>query len=196
MEHPGTQGRGAQRGIAAGQGQRPVDFYTVFELIDLRSFSNLWFWIALAVLWSSASHWVLGVPFDMITRARRAEGSEAAGDVDLLSHINARRILYIQRLAGMWLVAAVAFVLTGLGIMGFAYEVEFAQAVLLLGGPMTVVGALSVRAAGRIETEALTGPALWRLLARHRLAVQGIGVVAIFVTALWGMWQNMTTSAL
>ena len=43
----------------------------VFELIDMRSFSNLWFWIALAVLWSSVSHWVLGVPWDMVMRARK-----------------------------------------------------------------------------------------------------------------------------
>lgn len=174
-----------------------MDWYdTVFEVIDLRSFSNLWFWIALAVLWSSASHWVLGVPYDMITRARRSEGTDAAGDVDLLTHINARRILYIQRLAGSWLVGTVAFVLTGLAIMGFAYGVEFAQAVLLLGGPMAAVGVLAVRAAARIEAEALTGPALWRLLGRHRLAVQGIGMVSILVTALWGMWQNMNVSAL
>ena len=24
---------------------------TIFEVIDMRSFSNLWFWIALAVVW-------------------------------------------------------------------------------------------------------------------------------------------------
>ncbi len=43
----------------------------IFDLIDMRSFSNLWYWIALAVTWSSTSHWVLGVPFDMVLRARR-----------------------------------------------------------------------------------------------------------------------------
>ncbi|MCU0909379.1 MAG: component of SufBCD complex, partial [Rhodobacteraceae bacterium] len=32
-----------------------MDWYlTVFEVIDMRSFSNLWYWIGLAVLWSSA----------------------------------------------------------------------------------------------------------------------------------------------
>ncbi|MEC7258626.1 MAG: component of SufBCD complex, partial [Pseudomonadota bacterium] len=49
-----------------------MDWYSsIFELIDMRSFSNLWFWIALAVTWSTTSHWVLGVPFDMVNRARR-----------------------------------------------------------------------------------------------------------------------------
>ena len=50
-----------------------MDWYdTVFEVIDMRSFSNLWYWIGLAVLWSSVSHWVLGVPYDSILRAKRA----------------------------------------------------------------------------------------------------------------------------
>ncbi len=32
-----------------------MDWYaTVFELIDMRSFSNLWYWIALAVVWYAA----------------------------------------------------------------------------------------------------------------------------------------------
>ena len=49
---------------------RALDWYqSIFELIDMRSFSNLWYWIALAVMWSTASHWVLGVPWDMVIRA-------------------------------------------------------------------------------------------------------------------------------
>ncbi|QYK39973.1 MAG: component of SufBCD complex [Paracoccaceae bacterium] len=167
---------------------------TVFEVIDMRSFSNLWFWIAVAVLWSSASHWVLGVPFDMVARARR-HGGTAAEDLDTLVRINARRILYIVRVSGLWLTAIIAFMLTALMIMGFWYRQEFAQAVLLLAGPMTVVGLLSFRTALRIEAEAASGPALWRRLTLHRMAVQGVGVVAIFATALWGMYQNLNIGA-
>ena len=49
-----------------------LDWYdSVFEVIDLRSFSNLWYWIGLAVFWSSVSHWILGVPYDSIMRAKR-----------------------------------------------------------------------------------------------------------------------------
>ena len=51
-------------------------FRAIFELIDMRSFSSLWFWILLAVTWSTASHWVIGVPYDLIQRARRT-GPEA-----------------------------------------------------------------------------------------------------------------------
>ncbi len=83
----------------------------IFELIDLRSFSNLWFWIALAVLWSTSSHWVLGVPFDMITRARR-QGGQAQVDLEDIVRHQHRRMLYIGRTAGLWLVAIAAFMVT------------------------------------------------------------------------------------
>lgn len=66
----------------------------VFEVIDMRSFSNLWFWIALAVMWSSASHWVLGVPFDMVGRAAK-NGGQAESDLEDLVRINANRLLFI-----------------------------------------------------------------------------------------------------
>ena len=168
---------------------------TVFEVIDMRSFSNLWFWIAVAVLWSSASHWVLGVPWDMIARARR-HGGAAAADLETLAHINARRILFIGRVSGLWLAGIASFMLTGLAVLGFVYRIEFAQAVLLLLGPMTAVGLLTLRTARAIEAAEATGPDLWRRLTRHRMAVQALGMVSIFVTAMWGMWQNLNASVL
>lgn len=165
-------------------------YQIIFELIDMRSFSNLWFWIALAVLWSSASHWVLGVPFDMITRARRL-GGEAEADLETLVRINVSRMLYISRTSGLWLVAFACAMITTLALLGFVYDVEFAQAVLFLMVPMTVLWMLSLRTARRIEAGENAGDALYRRLHRHRIATQALGMVSIFVTALFGMWQNM-----
>ena len=165
-------------------------YQTVFELIDMRSFSNLWYWIALAVMWSSASHWVVGVPFDMVARARKA-GGQAEADLDALTAINVRRLLYIVDVAGLWLVAVTAFLLTVLAIMGFGYGIEFAQAVLLLALPMTLVFALSIRTARKISTLQETGAALRRRLSWHRLTIQGVGMVSILLTAMFGMYQNM-----
>jgi len=80
-----------------------LDWYqTVFELIDMRSFSNLWYWIALAVVWSTTSHYVLGVPYDMITRAKRS-GGEAEADLHDLVRVNVNRLLYIAGAAGLWI---------------------------------------------------------------------------------------------
>ena len=54
---------------------------SLFSTIDLRSFSNLWFWLMLAVAWSNVTHYVMGVPFDMVQRAKRkglSIGTDAA----------------------------------------------------------------------------------------------------------------------
>jgi hypothetical protein len=173
-----------------------VDWYKmIFDLIDLRSFSNLWYWIALAVMWSTTSHWVLGVPFDLVTRARR-RGGEAAQDLHDLVEINSRRIVYIARVAGLWIIASGAFIFSVLAVLGFFYWIEFAQAVFLLLVPMTIVGALSLSTAQQILVQEMEGEDLYRKISRHRIKVQAIGMVSIFVTSLWGMWQNMQVFAI
>ena len=169
-----------------------MDWYElIFVLIDMRSFSNLWYWIGLAVLWSSSSHWIMGVPFDMITRARR-NGGQAMQDLQDISRINAGRLLYISRSAGIWIIAFTSFVLTTLGILAFWQGVEFAQATFLLLAPMVLVGWMSLRTAYRIEQEQPLEGQLITVLMRHRMAVQFVGMVAIFVTSLFGMYQNMS----
>ncbi len=173
-------------------------FDTVFELINMRSFSNLWYWIALAVTWSSASHWVLGVPFDMVLRARR-KGGRAAEDLVTLTRVNVARLLTIGREGGVVLSVGVSFVLTCLGVLGFGYGMEFAQAVFLIAFPLSFVGLLSLRAAGRFEpllNDGIAPDALARLLARHRVSIQAVGMVAILVTTMWGMLHNFSISVL
>jgi hypothetical protein len=168
---------------------------TVFDVIDMRSFSNLWYWIALAVLWSSASHWVMGVPFDMMTRARR-EGGQAQIDLEDLARINSGRLLGVVRAAAVLIVAMACFWLSILALLAFFYDVEFAQAVFFLVAPMTIVVWLSVRCAHRIEAGEGTGPELYRLLVIHRRSLQVLGMVSICVTAFFGMWQNLSISIL
>lgn len=176
-----------------------MDWYeSIFELIDMRSFSNLWFWIALAVLWSTVSHWVLGVPWDMIMRARRSgfEG-EAFQDLNDMVRINVNRLLYIFRQSGLLITGFVFFALTVMVLLGFVFGREFAQALSLLGIPMALVWALSVRTASRLQSAPpADGAELFKRLYMHRLVTQMIGVFSIFVTAIWGMLQNMNASVL
>ncbi|WP_147124938.1 component of SufBCD complex [Shimia ponticola] len=173
-----------------------MDFYTtIFEVIDMRSFSNLWYWIALAVLWSSAAHWTLGVPYDMIQRARR-KGAEAQHDLEDITRINVKRLLMISSVAGLLILGFAMFLLTTLGLLAFYYSVEFAQALFLMVLPMSLVGALSVSAAQKINERNIQGHELIRVLLRHRFWIQVIGVFAIFFTALWGMYQNLRLGVL
>ena len=170
-----------------------MDWYDLlFELIDMRSFSNLWYWIALATVWSMASHWVLGVPFDMLVRARR-RGGQALQDFEDMVRVNITRLLYIDGTAGLWVTGLTLFALGSLGTLAFWYWIEFAQALFFILAPMSIVGALSLRTARRIAARGEGGTALFAPMIRHRIAVQGIGMVSIFVTAIWGMARNMST---
>lgn len=163
---------------------------TLTEIIDLRSFSNLWYWIALAVMWSSASHWILGVPYDMVHRARRTDG-QSAQDLDDLVRINVNRVIYVVDMAGFWILGIACFVLSSLATLGFVLQVEFAQAVFLLLFPMSVVGLLNLVTARAIRAQNPTGEQLYRRLAICRVAIQMVGLISIFVTAMWGMYQNL-----
>lgn len=170
-------------------------FDTVFDFIDMRSFSNLWYWIALAVFWSVTSHWVMGVPHDMLIRARR-EGGQVQTDVEELARISTQRILAAVRKGAFWIVALGSFWLTILGLLAFYYNQEFAQAVFFLLAPLAIVGWLSLRCARKIEAGEGHGDDLHRRLTIHRRWLQVVGMLCIFVTAMYGMWQNLNNSIL
>ncbi|WP_298934989.1 component of SufBCD complex [uncultured Ruegeria sp.] len=173
-----------------------MDWYTsIFELIDMRSFSNLWFWIVLAVVWSSTSHWVMGVPYDLVIRARRVGGQAEADLLDIV-RIQTNRMLNIVDMSGTLLLAIVCFVSTGLGTLGFFYGVEFAQAVFLLAFPMTFVTLVNISHARRLRQEELTLERVAKTLSRCRLYTQIIGMISVLVTALWGMYQNISIGVL
>lgn len=165
-------------------------YQVILERIDMRSFSNLWYWIMLAVMWSSVSHWVLGVPFDAISRARR-NGGKAQEDLETLVRINTDRILNIAGTGGAWLVGFLFFLISALGVLAVHYGVEFAQAVLFLLVPMALLSLLSLRSARLIGAGENSGDALHRRLLRHRISTQALGVVSIFVTSMFGMWVNL-----
>jgi len=162
----------------------------------MRSFSNLWFWIMLAVLWSSASHWVLGVPWDMVVRARRDPDGEAGEDLRDMVRINTNRILFIASQSGLLLTGFVCFALTVMIVIGFVFGREFAQALFLLFFPMSFVALLSLSTARKVRHDTADMAALFKRLGRHRVATQVIGMVSIFVTAIWGMLQNLNASVL
>ena len=167
----------------------------IFGLIDLRSFSNIWFWMMLALLWSSLSHYVMGVPFDMVTRARR-HGGAAMEDLEAVVRAQVHRRVHIAEVSGQWLVAVTSAGLTMLALLGFGYGVQFGQALFLLAAPATLVGLLSVRTARRLHAAPLTGEPLCAALGRQRFHVQLLGVLTIFLTAMWGVYRLMTASVL
>lgn len=161
----------------------------------MRSFSNLWYWIALAVLWSTTSHYVIGVPFDLAQKAAK-DGGEKMQEIEVLVRINIGRILNIAEVSGLFMVGFASAALTILFALGVFYNVEFAQAIFLMAFPMSFVGLLNINTAMKIRADAPVGNALFDVLKRHRVLTQIIGMFSIFVTAMWGMYQNMVTGPL
>lgn len=149
-------------------------------------------------MWSTTSHWVLGVPFDMVIRAARAEakgeGTQAQQDLEDMVRVNVNRLLYISGVSGLWILGLTCFLFTMLILLGFVYDVQLAQAVFCLLFPLSIVGLLSLNTARRIRDEAAHGADLRKRLTRHRIWVQVLGMVAIFITTIWGVYQNLTVN--
>ena len=145
------------------------------------------------MLWSTASHWVVGVPFDMVRRAARGN-EQSLEDMHVLANIHARRILFIAEETGLITTAFSFFLVTMLALLGFLYRVEFAQAILLLFLPLMLVAWVTLRAARKVD--GLDASDLGNLLFRTRRLIQFLGIVSIFVTSMWGMWVNLSANVL
>ncbi len=155
----------------------------------------MWFWIVLAVFWSVMSHFVIGVPFDMVQRAAK-HGGQAMLDVEALARINANRLLQFTGAAGVILTGVAATALSMLGLLGFLYGAEVCQALFFLALPFTLVNVVAQRTARQVCERDTHGFDLIRRLRKHRTITQAIGFVSIFVTAFWGIFQTMNASVL
>ncbi|RMD49697.1 MAG: component of SufBCD complex [Alphaproteobacteria bacterium] len=165
------------------------------DVMDLRSFSSMWYWIVVALAWSTASHWILGVPWDMVRRARRGS-ARAREDIPALIAIHRRRWLEVADLAGPVAALITGFLLSVLGVSGFLYGIEFAQAVFLILAPMTWVGAMTLSFARALPDPLPPVEELAARLAMQRRRIQLVGVLSIFATAFWGMARVMHASVL
>ena len=166
-----------------------------FEVIDIRSFSNLWFWIVLAVMWSSASYRVIGIPYDMIQNARR-HGGQAERDLEALMRINAQRFFDVRSRSGLFVIGLGCAGLSSLGLLGFSYRIELAQAIFLLALPISLIATISLRTAAAVRACDGISDDLYRRFRRHRGTTQLMAVASIFVTATWGMYHNISHAIL
>ena len=102
-----------------------MDFLDLLtEVIDLRSFSNLWYWIVLAIMWSGMSQWTLGVPYYVVVRARRGD-ARPQSDMEALARITGEPVLFVPDQSAPGPLGVATFVSTGPAVMGWSYGVEF-----------------------------------------------------------------------
>lgn len=154
----------------------------MFALFRFDSFFSVWYWALTVVVWTLVCQRTLGVPHDMLVRARRLP--EVAARVDLLARIGAERVAGLAETLGAPLAALAGFGLAVLGALGFWEGVEAAKAAFLLLFPLSIVAVGALELARRVRAGELAGEALRRSLARRRAMNQTIAVIAILTAAV------------
>mgnify|MGYP001627945234 CR=1 FL=1 len=187
-------------------------FDGLIGLLDSRSFGTIWFWIVLIAWWSASGRTVLGVPTEVLVRARRIrrEGRPEADEViallDWLSLTLPRWRL--GRAEGAGFLGLGVFALTVLAITGFGYGLEMAQALTLLLVPMKILFWMRILLARRLmpllvdaqsgarPVADAAGEAVGRMTL-HRRLVWFLSIVSVAVTALWGtLWMLLNPLSL
>ena len=141
------------------------------------SFESVWYWTLTVIAWSVVGSRVLGVPYDMILRARSRP--QVAERVELLAHIAADRIGGLYDKVGVPIAAGVGFGLAALFAIAFGNGLELATAAFLLVFPLAIVVYSTLRLALAVRRQRIGGEGLVRILARRRIWHLAIGTVAI-----------------
>lgn len=164
------------------------------HLLGSRSFTSIWFWLMLALMWSLAGRNIAGVPDQAVRAVRRDEEGAALRLLDWLSLALPERLAH----PGEWavMVAIGAFALSSLAVLGFGFGLEMAQALAILLIPLGVVALLRQRlarqlhdilaraAAGTPPEEAAAQAA--RQIIRQRWLSLALSLVAVVGAAFYG----------
>jgi uncharacterized membrane protein len=148
--------------------------------------------MAVIVTWAVASNWLLGVPFDILYRARKLRAPQL-GDLEALVDVNVRRIVEIEAFLGVAIAAMITFCLTILVLLGAFYHVELAQGLLALAAPLTLIMVMNMRLAHQLHAAPLSGRELVQTLFRVRLWTQVVSMIALFFTAMYGMYSVISS---
>ncbi|MDS9467656.1 hypothetical protein RGQ15_08735 [Paracoccus sp. MBLB3053] len=178
----------------------------ILTILDSRSFGSIWFWLLLTLAWIMAGRRILGVPADILSQVPRKPGLDEDHPAALLLLDWLSLTLPRWRIASheaTILMGISAFIVTVLSLLGFAYGLEMAQALVLLTVPFFVLFILEARLARRVETilqaaergEIGVNSAAYaaaRLMRRQRGMITAVSILAVAVTAYRGAIWMMT----
>lgn len=154
----------------------------MLRLIASAGFDSLWYWVLQVVVWTLVCSRTLGVPHDMLIRARH--DPVVAERVARLAALASERAAGINDLAGPPLAAAAGFVLAALAALGFLNGLEGAQAAFVLLAPLACIAYSKLRLALFLRGRALSNPTLVLILTRRRFWHQTIAVLAMLAAAV------------
>ena len=153
----------------------------MFQFFAAASFQSHWYWVLHAVVWTLACYRTLGVPHDMLVRARR--DPEVAGRVDQLAHLACERVGGIFDSFGVPLAALAGFLLAGVFAMGFLSGIETAQAAFAILLPLAIIVYSKLRLALVVRGNGMAGPQLVLALSRRRVWHQFMAIAGMLGAA-------------
>lgn len=184
-----------------------LQFDGFIGLLDSRSFGTIWYWLVFAWFWWRTGLHVIGVPFDVVAKAHRAFTTKSEDRQEILILLDWLSLTVSRWQIGSGLGAIFlgicCFVLTSLGFLGFLYDLEMAQALILLLLPLAVVLWLRLRLARKLlwliqDAQSAARPAIdvggeaARKMVWHRRIVSLIAIIAAMLAGAWGMlWVLM-----
>src|SRR5690606_21467416 len=134
------------------------DGIRLLRLIASSSFDSVWYWVLHVVVWPLACYRTLGVPHDMLLRARRDPAT--AERVALLARLGADRLAGVHDAVGVPLAAVAGFALAALAAFGFLNGLEGAQAVFVLVLPLAAITLSKLRLALFLRGRSVPRPRL------------------------------------
>lgn len=163
------------------------------ELMNFDSFWTLWFWLAHVIAWSMASHFTMGVPYDVVIEANREEGEDGpyAQAAEAMLQAQMFRFARLGERYGVGLTGAVAFLLTVLATLGILADLEFARALATIVGPLTFIYVLTILAAISWRRKGLSGAALRAVLKRQRIINQLVGLMGVLLAVIGSMYEAL-----
>jgi hypothetical protein len=154
----------------------------LYQSFAAAGFQSVWYWVLHVVVWTVACYRTLGVPHDMLLRARRMP--EIADRVNTLAHLSSERMGGIYDGAGVPLAAAAGFLLATVAALGFVNGLEVAQAALMILLPLALIGYSKLRLALYIRRSRIRGARLVVLLARRRFGHQLLAILAMLAATV------------
>lgn len=173
----------------------------LIDVLDTRSFASMWYWLLLTVTWTWVSRGALGIPPELVRSQRRKDGAADGGDSTAL-----RLLDWVSLVAPRWqlmqddgavLLGVASFALSMLAGLGFLYDLEMAQAMLLLVAPLMLLGWMRLRLAARLRStlteaeanrmsvQAAAGQVADRITL-HMRATLALSAASVATAAIWG----------
>ncbi len=160
------------------------------EIMTANGFDSPWYWLLVAVVWVRAIQWTFGIPREMMRAAQRGD-EQAKTDALALMDIHIRITTRDFNQFGTVLVLLTCFVLASFATMGFWNDVPVLQGVFFVAFPITLLGAMGVKLAYRIQQHPVDWEELCRIYRKQRWIKVALAILFIFTSMLWALFLEI-----